>query len=145
MGEIYTITSLINNKIYVGYCSDFEKRKASHYSNLKHNSHDNAHLQSSYNLYGKGSIIFEILDECQPEFFCSLEHYWCNILDTHNDTHGFNITHPYDKHKRQSEETKRKIGEAHKGKTASETSKKRMSLAQTGKKQHEETKQIHSI
>lgn len=124
---IYTITNIIDGKIYVGLATNLYIRKLNHFIELKNRKHCNKHLQRAYNKYGKDSFLFEILVECEEKYLCSEEHYWCNILNVHNSMYGYNTrpTHPYGKVKH-SEETKKKISESHKGKYMSESSKQKM-------------------
>lgn len=114
---IYTITNKINNKIYLGFSSFMERRNYKHFYHLKKGNHDNDKLQKAFNKYGKENFIFEILEECEVEHMCSLEHYWCNILNVHNDNYGYNIlpTNPYSICKYHSQETKDKISNSKKG------------------------------
>src|ERR1035437_5329418 len=95
---IYTITNLVNGKMYVGYATDFKERKGKHFTTLKGNYHSNPHLQSAYNEYGKENLVFEILEEYPNnlKILASMEHYWCNLLNVHNREIGYNIrpTHP---------------------------------------------------
>ena len=53
-------------------------------------------MQNSWNKYGERFFTFELLDECDKTYLYSQEHYWCNMLDSHNKKHGFNLkpTHP---------------------------------------------------
>ena len=89
---IYTITNLVNGKIYVGSStSDFDKRWWRHLSYLRANKHKNPHLQSAYNKYGEFNLKFEILDECEPELCVGLEQYWINLLGVTNRNLGYNI------------------------------------------------------
>lgn len=96
---IYTLTCLINNKIYVGYTVNFDKRKEEHFRKLTENKHKNIHLQSSFNKYGREKFVFEVLEECEKDFLASQEHYWATLLNVHNKDFGYNIrpTHPYGK------------------------------------------------
>lgn len=96
---IYTITNLINQKIYLGCTFDFSKRKHQHFKELKLNIHKNKHLQSSFNKYGEEFFIFEILIECDKQQLISEEHYWGNLLRVHEKNYGYNNrpTHPYNK------------------------------------------------
>ena len=114
---IYTITNIINNKIYIGYTNNFIRRKNDHFSYLKRNVHKNIHLQKAYNKYGRDNFIFEILEECEESYLCSQEHYWCNMLNTHNKNYGYNIlpTHPDKIASTHSKETKIKISNSTKG------------------------------
>lgn len=98
---IYTITNIINNKIYVGYSIDLVGRLCDHRTELRKNRHRNDYLQKSWNLHGEENFLFEILEECEEQFLCSQEHYWCMMLNTHNEKYGYNLrpTHPHEKNK----------------------------------------------
>ena len=93
---IYTITCLINSKVYVGWTNNFEKREDDHFYKLSINKHKNKPLQNTYNKYGKSNLKFEVLEECEERFLASQENYWANLLNTHDRRYGFNIrpTHP---------------------------------------------------
>lgn len=91
MCGIYTITNIINNKMYVGYAYDFDKRWYHHKWQLNHNKHHNKHLQDSWNKYGEDSFIFEILELCDEVFLLSQENYWVNMLNVHDFNYGYNI------------------------------------------------------
>lgn len=134
---IYIITCLVNRKYYIGYATDFKRRKNHHFNRLKANKHCNIYLQNAYNKYGKENFVFEILEEYPNEGFIlpSMEHYWYNLLDAHNPIYGYNLkpTNPYNK----SSQTRDVIARAalsKKGFKHSEESKKRMSESRKGKK-----------
>ncbi len=125
---IYTITNIIDNKIYIGYCTSFYDRSMGHKSQLKYNKHGNVHLQRAWNKYGEFAFIFEILEECPIELLASQENYWCNMLNVHNDKYGYNIqpTHP-DNRPVTSLETKERIRNSKLGTKASVETKKKQS------------------
>jgi len=111
-GFIYTITNLINGKMYVGLTINPKSRKKDHFVLLKANKHYNSYLQNAVNKYGIENFEFEILEDYPEDFLFSMENYWCNILNTHDKEHGYNLKCTSDsKSYRMSEETKRKISE----------------------------------
>ncbi len=87
---IYTIENLVNGKLYVGYAVDIKRRKREHKNTLALNKHHSKYLQNAYNKYGKENLRFEILEECEEQFLCSQEHYWCNMLNVHDRRYGYN-------------------------------------------------------
>ncbi|MDD1444129.1 GIY-YIG nuclease family protein [Dolichospermum sp. ST_sed3] len=96
---VYTITNLINAKIYVGSAFNFKRRFLSHFSTLKSNKHKNNRLQNSFNKYGIENFKFEILEECNIEFVYSQECFWINMLNSCDTKYGYNIKpgNPYNK------------------------------------------------
>jgi len=136
---IYTITNIITNHIYVGAASDILKRLNQHLLGLRRNNHDNDYLQNSFNKYKEESFIFETLEECNKKYLYSQEHYWCNMLNTHNKSFGFNLkpTHP-DNLSLCSEETRTKIRLKATGRKWSDEYKQLFREKQLGKKQSEE-------
>lgn len=94
---IYTITCLINKKIYVGHTENSGNRAAKHLNSLKINKHSIKDLQEDFNKYGEDLFLFEMIEECPKELLFSQEHYWCNLLNTHDPKYGYNtqLTNPY--------------------------------------------------
>lgn len=127
---VYTITNIINSKIYVGFSYDFKERQSSHLSQLRKNKHMNKHLQNAFNLDGEDNFIFEILEEYDRKLLPAMEHFWAILLDTHQREFGYNFrpTHPYGKSS-QLEETKRKISLKQKGKKVSPETKEKIRIA----------------
>lgn len=138
---IYTITNLLNNKIYVGYATNFRKRKGDHISNLRKNKHKNIHLQRAFTRDGESNFKIELLEEYNIDILPSMEHYWCNLLQAHNPEKGYNIlptsefgliTH--------SKETRDKISKSKIGIKLSEEHCKNIGISKTGIIPSEETK-----
>jgi hypothetical protein len=109
---IYTITNILNGKIYVGLSKNIEQRWAVHKSHLDKKKHSCKYLQHAWDAHGKESFLFEILEECEEQYLCSQENWWCNMLDSHNPNRGYNDkpTSPNCKCK-QSDATKYKLSE----------------------------------
>ena len=132
---IYTITNIIDNKIYIGCSTKINERLSKHKRNLRSNKHPNLHLQLAYNKYGKDNFHFDILEECSGDLIYSQENYWANLLNVHNDNFGYNIapTNPTNKHYSVSEHTKKKIGAASKKKIFTDEYRKKLSDAKIGR------------
>lgn len=138
---VYTISNIINNKVYVGYSNDVLRRLSGHKSKLTSNKHHCIHLQRAINEYGIDNFKFELLTECPEEILASEEHYWSNLLNSHSDNYGYNDK-PTDPRNRptHSEITKIKIKEKRAKQIITEEQKKKQSLTMTGIKKSEEHK-----
>lgn len=127
---VYTITNIINNKVYVGCSINIKNRFLDHKKMLRKGNHGNVILQRSFNLYGEKSFLFEILVNVDVDFIYSEENYWCNILNSHNKLFGYNIkkTSPR-KPYWHSEDVKKDIGLVNKGKLLSEDHKEKIRVS----------------
>lgn len=92
---IYTITNLINNKIYVGSSINLKERIATHKRLLNKNNHHSKKLQNSWNKCGKNNFKFEIIERsCWFKFLIVREQYWIDFYNSYNN--GYNAA-PYAK------------------------------------------------
>lgn len=144
---IYKIISKINGKEYIGSSGDIEHRFYIHLNDLKNQKHHNIHIQRAYNKYGETNLFLEIFELCDEEFLLIREQYYLDTLTPYVD--GLNIAKIADKPptwlgKKHTEETKKKISEANKGKICSEHSKKIASETHKGKKISDEQKKFLS-
>ena len=146
MGYIYKIKNKIDNKIYIGQTiQDLENRWKDH---LKKNSNCR-YLKSAFKKYGVDNFEFQLVcitvDNCLDDMEIKyIEHYNCLVPNGYNLRLGGNSG----KH---NEETKRKIGEALKnryknglvhpqlGKHPSEETRKKLSEAKKGKKHNQKS------
>lgn len=78
---IYCIINIYNNKRYVGSSKCISSRLWKHRSMLRHNNHDNQHLQNAWNKYGEGKFDYYILEKCQEEVLEDREQYYINMLN----------------------------------------------------------------
>lgn len=94
---IYTVTNLVNGKIYLGKSNDLNHRKEEHYRLLRRGVHKNSYIQSSWNIYGEENFLYEILEYHDEKYLPSMEHWWATMLNVHNSEYGYNLmpTHPY--------------------------------------------------
>lgn len=114
---IYKITNNITGDFYIGSAINLYNREAVHFSTLKNNKHHNIYLQRSFNKHGILNFTFEIICECLKEDLIKLEQFYIdeykpkyNICKIAGNTLGVVC----------SEETKKKISNAHLGKKLSE-------------------------
>ena len=120
LSGIYLIENRIDGKRYVGESKYIGKRMKVHLQELVSNRHHNIHLQRAVNSYGIEQFKFDIIELCEPWETKRREHHWATLLYVHDGRYGYNIepTDP-DGHKQVSEETRKKIGDAHRGKVMS--------------------------
>jgi len=68
MYAVYEILNLSNGKKYIGCSKDAGKRFSQHQASLSKNTHQNEHLQRSYNKHGLDSFKYSVIctfdDEC---------------------------------------------------------------------------------
>jgi group I intron endonuclease len=139
---IYKIICSENGKIYIGSSQYIETRIKRHFSQLKHSSHINRHLQSAYDKYGEKSFSYEIVEECSIEDLLLREQYWMDITECYDRVNGFNNTTKADRPLgyKHTDEAKRKMSEAKKGLSLSVEHVEKIKKANTGKKRSEEFK-----
>jgi hypothetical protein len=78
---IYCIKNTINNESYIGSSYHVYKRRNRHFSELKNNKHKNYKLQKLYNLYGKESFTFSIIEVVETkESLIEREQYYINYF-----------------------------------------------------------------
>ncbi len=108
---IYSITNVLNNKRYIGYSCNIERRFRKHKNDLRRSKHHSIHLQNSWNEYGESYFIFEVIEECDKEDLCSREDYWVRYFSSLSNDKGYNIrpTDPNIKTGLIAEETRLKI------------------------------------
>jgi len=89
---IYQVKCLINNKIYVGSSIDVETRWKQHVWSLNSKTHPNAHLQGSWNEYGKDAFKFSLLEEVNEENILFIrERHWIIEKNSLDRRIGYNM------------------------------------------------------
>jgi group I intron endonuclease len=63
---IYCIENILDNKKYIGFSSNINRRWIEHNYSLK-NKKDTRHLQNAWDIYGKENFIYYLLETCLPE------------------------------------------------------------------------------
>jgi group I intron endonuclease len=89
---LYEILNIIDNKRYVGITGNLKRRWKEHRSELKTNTHHNKHLQSAWNMYGKDSFKFNIINEFNNlDELNKAEIEFIDKYDLKNPTKGYNL------------------------------------------------------
>lgn len=120
MSGIYLITNTVNGKVYVGQSTDVRDRIWHHQSALRHNRHENSHLQRSWNKYGGENFTFEIIEECEESMLDERERYYIAAYDSMDEDHGYNKESGGSLCKHMSEDVVRHLSEVSKGRYVGE-------------------------
>src|SRR5689334_1980502 len=90
---VYAIVNLVNGKRYVGSTvAGFITRKTDHWRSLKNGTHNNKHLQRSWDKHGEANFMFIILQKCPPSRCTSLETAYITKFDSANPDRGYNLS-----------------------------------------------------
>jgi group I intron endonuclease len=122
-GTVYCITNTINGKQYIGATSQkVEKRWRQHFYNAETDKKHCSAFQDAINKYGEENFKKEVLITCNLEHLDFYEH---KFIDTYNSLfpHGYNLKTGGVFGYKHLEETKEKIGKAHRNKKVSENSR----------------------
>lgn len=110
---IYSITNLVNGKIYIGSCKSTGIRKSNHFWALKAGRHHSAHLQRAYDKYGKDNFIFKVIEECELEKRAEREIYNISFYKSDHRDFGYNVWEVEEDKFKCAEETKKKLKISH--------------------------------
>lgn len=78
---VYKILNKINGKFYIGSSTRLSIRNKEHFRLLRTGIHGNAHLQYSYNKYGRENFVYEIVEFCDSDKCIEREQYYINLLE----------------------------------------------------------------
>ena len=95
MKGIYSITNLVNGKIYVGQSKNIHKRFQYHLKRLRYKNHANRHLQSAWDKYGAEKFQFAVIEDAEHsiESLDILEKRWIEFYHASNRAQGYNKTY----------------------------------------------------
>lgn len=145
---IYKIISP-KNRIYIGQSNNIYYRWNAHlcWDKRKKYINSNIRLHNSFRKYGVKNHKFEILEFCEIEQLNEREAYFVKFYDTFETDHGLNLTSGGDCCKF-SEETRKKLSIAFKGRPGNNKGKKfsdehreKIRISLLGKKRSEESKE----
>lgn len=84
---IYCIENKINHKVYIGSSKNLYQRLLKHFALLRHNKHENVHLQNAWNKYGEDSFEWTIIEFCDKSILTEREQYCIDLFNAE-----YNIT-----------------------------------------------------
>ena len=113
MQGIYKIECLVNGKVYIGQSIDLDSRLNGH----RTGEHNDC-LREDMKKYGLENFIFDILEEVARERLTEREQFFMDFYESLNPEKGYN-KRAADPARPLSEEHRRKISEAMKGKKKS--------------------------
>lgn len=131
ISAIYAIVHRSTGRVYVGSTASIKTRVSYHRSKLRNTKHDNSYLQNSWNKYGEDAFSFVILELCEVSHLLDRESYWMDQTGCCDKSVGFNLD-TIAVRKMHCEETKAKIGAAHKGKIVSAETRQKLSVLRIG-------------
>lgn len=144
---IYQIIDITNGKFYVGSSKDIIKRKNTHFQQLKNKCHGNQYLQRVSNIRGAACLIFLILEEGVPENELLIREQLYLDEMAKDKTQSMNLSFiagriemTPDIRKKLSKTWKKKYKNGYKspsiGKRLSDDTKRKLSEAHSGSKSH---------
>lgn len=142
MGCIYRILNKIDGKSYIGQTVyDNPKRRWNVHKNIYKQEKHQEYLYRAMRKYGLENFEFSVISLCKIEELSDLE---CKYIKEYNTFGtGYNMTSGGEGRRdcKASEETKRKISLAGKGRVPTEETRKKLSLANMGHKCSDETRE----
>lgn len=141
---IYLITNTTDGKVYVGSAAQgFKKRWDSHRSLLRRGKHDNRHLQRAWDKYGEDVFVFSVVEfVVDVGLILQREQAWIDRYFPLGDGYCYNLspTAGSNKGKVVSEETRRRQSESRKRRPPpTEETKQKIGAAHRGRKAKPET------
>lgn len=87
---IYEIYNTVNKKRYIGQSARLRTRILKHFNQLRHDIHQNKHLQSSWNKYGEDKFSYRILEYCKIDDLDERENYYISLYNSNKNEFGYN-------------------------------------------------------
>ena len=84
---IYCIVNIKNKNKYIGSSKNIYSRLQKHFALLRHNKHENSHLQNAWNKYKEEYFDFYVLEQCSEETLEEREQFYIDTLKP-----AYNIT-----------------------------------------------------
>ena len=147
---IYKIENRRNGKCYIGSSVDIKQRWRAHRSALNSGKHNSPHLQNAWKKHGEDAFAFSIMLTCSPDRLLLHEQGALDAMTPAYNTcktagNCLGLVQSEEHRKRisdalkgrpVSQETRDKIGNAHKGRKPSSATIEKMRVAKLGTKFH---------
>ena len=136
---VYRIVNTLDGKVYIGSSSRCRRRLRQHRWLLDAGRHTNGHLQGAWKKYGEAAFRFEVIEYIPSALIGELtdfEQGWIDATRAWDSAYGYNLARfaeTVGRGRVVSEESRRRMSEAHKGKKSSEESRRRVSEALRGR------------
>jgi len=78
---VYHILNLKTKQLYIGGTRRWKERCSAHKCDLKHNRHENIHLQRSYNKHGVDNFEFKLLCNCPEDRLQVVEQFYIDSFE----------------------------------------------------------------
>lgn len=137
MGQIYKVTDLTNNFIYIGKTTkNINERKKDHLSKARRKV-NNIRFHNAIRAHGQDNFTWSVIEECSNDLLNEREMYYISKLKSNNKKFGYNMTEGGDNDpkvnlgRKRSKETCLKISLAFKGRKFTKEQKKTMGKAQS--------------
>ena len=125
------IQNEVNGKIYIGQAVDIGLRWSSHLSLLQSGKHPSVYLQQAVNIYGIENFSFTVLCECEEDKLNEMEQYFIFCYNSTDSRIGYNRQYGGQSN-RPCKETRELMSKAHRGKKHSEETKKKIGDSHRG-------------
>ncbi len=136
---VYSIKCLPTGKVYIGSSRDITKRWERHRGELRQGKHHSDHLQRSWDKHGEAAFQFDVVEiVADPKQRIPREQFWMDHYQAYQPDHGYNCNPKAGSNlgRTFSEQARRNMAAAHRGKKASKATRALMSEQRRGARSH---------